>query len=197
MRVTAETLRFVKSPDPTIIDLGVGTGALAEACLRARPDAEIVGMDNDPGMLKAAEARLAAHPRVKLVEGDFLDLTLPPCHAIVACISLHHVRTPEEKRAFYGRCRAALRPSGILVSGDSFPGREPAVAAEHRESWLKHMEKSYSREESEGHLASWADEDVYFSLESELGWLREAGFRPEVFWRVEGFAVLAGFAPGA
>ena len=43
VRVTAESLRFLKSPDPTIVDLGVGTGALAEACLRARPDAEVVG----------------------------------------------------------------------------------------------------------------------------------------------------------
>ena len=71
------------------------------------------------------------------------------------------------------------------------------MAAEHREAWLKHMEKSYSREESESHLASWADEDVYFPLDWELGWLREAGFRPEVLWRVEGFAVVAGFAPEA
>ena len=197
VRVTAESLHFLKSPDPTIVDMGVGTGALAEACLEARPEAGIVGMDNDPGMLKAAEVRLAAYPQVKLVEGDFLKADLPPCHAMVACISLHHVRTPEEKRAFYRKCRAALRPSGILVSGDSFPGTEPAVAAEHREAWLKHMEKSYSREESESHLASWADEDVYFPLDWELGWLREAGFRPEVLWRVEGFAVVAGFAPEA
>ena len=201
VRVTAESLRFVKSPDPTIVDLGVGTGALAEACLGARPDAGIVGMDNDPGMLKAAEVRLAEYPGVELVEGDFLQVELPLCDAIVACLSLHHVRTPVEKSAFYGKCRAALRPSGVLLSADCFPGTELRVAADHRESWLKHMEKSYSREESESHLASWADEDVYFPLESELGWLREAGFRPEVLWRTDGFAVVAGFArdaePGA
>jgi SAM-dependent methyltransferase len=195
VRIAAESLRFVTTAEPRIVDLGVGTGALAAACLAARPEAELVGIDNDPGMLRAAQTRLAAQPRVRLVEADFLRLDLPSCDAIVACISLHHVRRAEAKRDFYARCREALRPSGVLVSADCFPGAEPAVAREHREAWLAHLMRSYSRAEAEAHLASWADEDVYFPLESELGWLREAGFRPEVLWRIEGFAVVAAFAP--
>ena len=74
--------------------------------------------------------------------------------AIVACISLHHVRTPEEKRRFYGKCHAALRRPGLLVTADCFPGAEPMLAAEHREAWLAHLERSYSRPEAEAHLLS-------------------------------------------
>ncbi len=193
VRITGESLRFVPNPEPRIVDLGVGTGALAAACLDARPQAQLVGIDSDPGMLKAAAARLAAYPRVELLAGDFLKTDIPACDAIVACISLHHVRTPEEKRRFYASCHAALRRSGILVTADCFPGAEPALAAEHRDAWLSHLERSYSRPEAEAHLSSWADEDVYFPLDSEVAWLREAGFRPEVLWRKDGFAVLAGF----
>jgi len=197
VRVAGESLRFVSSTEPRIVDLGVGTGALGVACLDARPGAEFVGIDSDPGMLKAAQVRLAEYPRVELVEADFLRVDLPACDAIVACISLHHVQTQEEKRTLYANCRAALRPSGVLVSADCFPGAEPAVAAEHREAWLIHLAISYSRAEAEAHLASWAGEDVYFPLKSELGWLREAGFRPEVLWRNGGFAVIAAFASDA
>lgn len=197
IRIAAESLRFVGSSEPGIVDIGVGTGALAAACLGARPEAELLGIDNDPGMLTAARIRLAAYSRATLMEADFLHADLPACDAIVACLALHHVRAPEEKRAFYAKCRAALRPSGVLVSADCFPGSEPAVAAEQREAWLAHMETSYSRTEAEAYLASWADEDVYFPLESELGWLREAGFRPEVLWRVGGFAVIAAFVQTA
>ena len=196
VRVTAGALRFVDRPGPTVVDLGVGTGALAEACLGVRPDAGIVGIDTDPGMLKAAEARLARHAGVTLVEEDFLTVALPACDAVVACISLHHVPTPDEKRAFYRRCREALRPGGILVSGDAFPGAQSSLAAEHREAWLAHLSRSYTRDEAEAHLASWADEDVYFPLEWETAWLREAGFNPEVLWRMEGFGVVAGFVAG-
>jgi len=194
LRIAGESLRFVPVPEPGIVDLGVGTGALAGACLEARPGAELVGIDSDPGMLTAAALRLAAYARVRLLEGDFLQSDLPRCDAIVACISLHHIRTPGEKKTFYAKCRAALRPSGILVTADCFPALEPRLAAEHREAWLTHLERAYSRPEAEAHLASWAEEDVYFPLESELAWLREAGFGPEVLWRMDGFAVLAAFA---
>lgn len=197
VRIAGESLRFAGGLEPRIVDLGIGTGALAAACLDARPEAELVGVDNDPGMLRAAAVRLAAHPRVKFIEGDFLEVAIPPCDAIVACISLHHVRTPEEKRTLYGKCHAAMGRSGILVTADCFPGEAPALAAQHREAWLTHLEKTYSRREAEAHLSSWAEEDVYFSLGSEVAWLREAGFEPEVLWRNDGFAVLAGFTHGA
>lgn len=191
VRIAGESLRLISSPEPRIVDLGVGTGALAAACLDARPEAELIGLDSDPGMLRAATARLAAYPRVKLLEGDFLKGEIPACDAIVASVSLHHIRKPDEKRAFYAKCHAALRQSGMLVTADCFPGAEPALAAEHREAWLIHLEKTYSRPEAEAHLSAWAEEDVYFSLESEMAWLRGAGFRPEVLWRRDGFAVVA------
>lgn len=197
VQTAGHSLRLVTRPRPTIVDLGVGTGALAAACLSARPDAALVGIDADPGMLKAAAVRLATHQRVDLIEGDFLRTEIPACDAIVACISLHHVRTAEAKKAFYARCHAALRRPGILVTADCFPGAEPAVAAEHREAWLTHLEKAYTRPEAEAHLLSWADEDTYFSLDTELAWLAEAGFRPEVLWRRDGFAVLAAFSADA
>ena len=193
VRVAAEALRFVSAIAPAIIDLGVGTGALAQACLEARPDATLLGVDCDPGMLKAARARLARFPRVDLMEADFLSAELPACDAIVACVSLHHVRTPAAKRALYAKCCAALRPAGLLVSADCYPAAQARVAAQHREAWLAHLERSYGRAEAEAHLASWSGEDVYFPLEDELAWLREAGLEPEVLWRVEGFAVIAAF----
>jgi tRNA (cmo5U34)-methyltransferase len=193
VRVAAEALQFVAVPAPGIIDLGVGTGALAEACLTIRPGATVLGVDSDPGMLQAARVRLARFPRVDLIEANFLSADLPACDAIVACISLHHVRTPAAKRALYTKCCAALRPSGLLVSADCFPAAQAGVAAQHREAWLAHLEASYGRAQAEAYLSSWSAEDVYYPLDEELGWLREAGLEPEVLWRVEGFAVIAAF----
>jgi len=194
--IASGALRFVSARSPMIIDLGVGTGALSAACLEIRPDASIIGLDTDPDMLKTARSRLAGFSRVDLVEADFLEAPFSACDALVASLSLHHVPTPAAKRAFYAKCHRALSSSGVLVSADCFPGREARIAAQHREAWLAHLQKSYSRAEAEGHLASWAGEDVYFPLEDELRWLREAGFDPEVLWRKEGFAVVVAF-PGA
>lgn len=189
----ARALNLVSATTPTIVDLGIGTGALAAACMAIRPTASVVGLDSDDGMLNAARSRFAGMSQVTLLAKDFLQAPIPPCDALGACLSLHHIRTADAKRAFYSRCRAALRPSGILVSADCFPGKHERIAVQHREAWLTHLQKTCTRAQAEGHLESWAGEDVYFPLDDELDWLRTAGFHPEVLWRQDGFAVLAAF----
>jgi hypothetical protein len=46
-----------------------------------------------------------------MFSGNFLDEALPPCDAIVASYSLHHIRTPRANLTFYRRCHRA-RPHG-------------------------------------------------------------------------------------
>lgn len=188
--IVADTLRLLPTPAPTIVDLGIGTGALAARCLQIQPDAALVGIDTDAAMLEVARSRLAAHPRVQLVTGNFLETPLPPCDAIVSCISLHHVRMPQSKQAFCAACRAALRPGGLFVSADCFPARNAQLAARQHAQWRAHLEQSCTRAEAEAHLAAWADEDTYFPLADELEWLRAARLLPELVWRVGGFAVI-------
>lgn len=188
--VAANGLNLVVERSPVILDLGIGTGELAERCLKVRPDARIIGIDVDSGILSVARKRLGN--RVELVEGDFRSIQLPRCDAMVACIALHHIRERGEKMRFYGRCAESLRPGGILVSADCFPAREGRLADEQREAWLRHLEKSYSRREAEGHLSSWAAEDKYFPLLDELGWMTAAGLTTEVVWRFQSFGVILG-----
>ena len=42
-----------------VLDLGCGTGTLALMVKRSQPDAEVVGLDADPQMLKVATAKAA------------------------------------------------------------------------------------------------------------------------------------------
>jgi len=196
LEVTSEALRLLQAPVPTIIDLGIGTGALTEACLVVSPGARVIGVDSDPGMLDTARYRLQGHADLELRHGSFLQVPLPPADAVVATLALHHVADPEEKKAFFRRVFEGLRPGGIFASGDCYPAAEPELATEHRNAWLRHLERSYSRTEAEGYLEAWADEDTYFPLTWELDWLREAGFTAEVLWRAGGFAVVLGVREG-
>jgi ubiquinone/menaquinone biosynthesis C-methylase UbiE len=187
-----DVLRLIEHPEPTVVDLGIGTGALALQCLHVVPDARLIGIDADRAALEAARVRLSRHDCVEFRFGNFLEAALPACDAIVASIALHHVPTPEAKQAFYGRCRAALRPGGLLVVADFMPARAERLAAQHREAWLAHLQRTYSRAEAEGYLQAWSGEDRYFPLEDELHWLRDAGLSADVVWRADGFAVIVG-----
>lgn len=173
-----------------IVDLGTGTGALAERCLRQAQHARVVGIDLDEGMMVMASRRLGA--RATLVRGSFLRADLPSCDAVVASLALHHVRTRPAKAALYRRIRRALRPGGRLVVVDCQPSGSPSLAGVQRDAWRSHLERTYSAREASGYFRAWASEDVYVPIDREVELMTGAGFRAEVLWRRGAFAVLVG-----
>ncbi len=175
---------------PAVVDLGTGSGALAQAILKARPRARLIGIDEDPGMLAMAEKRLRG--RIQTVEGNFERTAIPRCDVISASFALHHIPTGRRKAAVYQRCFAALRPGGVLVSADCCLASTKELQLTHRAGWLQHLQAHYSRKKSEGYLRTWAKEDVYFTLDREVELLQEAGFSVEIAFRKTCFAVVVG-----
>lgn len=177
-----------------IVDLGVGTGALAKACLDQVPDARVWGIDADAAMMQVARKRLGRRiTRLTLVEGSFLDVPLPACDAIVASYALHHIRTLRQKQAFYRRCFEALRPGGVLVNGDCAPASTAQGFAQDLNVWFNHLSRTFGgRAGAKRVYNSWADEDVYVPLADELKLLQRAGFKTDVPWRRSPFAVIVG-----
>jgi tRNA (cmo5U34)-methyltransferase len=172
----------------TIVDLGIGTGALSARCLTTAPRARAVGIDMDPAILAMAKRRLG--DRVSVSTGSFLRAPLPACDAVVASFSLHHIRTRAAKASFYTRIRGALRPGGLFISVDCHPATDSVVREAQFAEWLAHLRRAYSPARAKATLASWSHEDVYVPLDAELGLLRSAGFRFELLWRRGAFAVL-------
>ncbi len=175
---------------PAVVDLGTGSGALAQAILKARPKARLVGIDEDAAMLAMATKRLRG--RIETVVGNFERIAIPRCDVISASFALHHIRTGRQKAATYKRCFAALRPGGLFVSADCCVASTKALQLSHREAWLQHLQTRYSRKKAEGYLQTWAKEDVYFTLEREVELLKEAGFTVEIAFRKMSFAVVVG-----
>jgi SAM-dependent methyltransferase len=196
----ARGLRLAGRPIRSIVDLGIGTGALARACLMHATSsrARILGFDEDAAMLGVAAARLRRwRDRVEIRHADFVTAEIPACDAIVATFSLHHIRTRRAKLAFYRRCRKALRPGGILVSGDCMPASGATVATADLEAWYVHLARSAgSLADARRIHASWADEDTYMPLAVELALLETAGFLVDVTWRRSGFAVVVATVAG-
>ena len=190
----ARALGHAARPVKTVVDLGIGTGALARACLASAPGARVRGIDADPDMMAIARARLGRlSSRVTMTTGSFLDEPLPACDAIVASYSLHHIRTTRAKLAFYRRCYRALRPGGILINGDCAPASTPGGFARDLDLWYTHLGKTFGgRARGRRVYESWADEDVYVPLAEETRLLERAGFAVDVPWRRSPFAVIVG-----
>ena len=189
----ARALAYARRPVRQIVDLGVGTGALAGACLAQVRGSRVWGIDADTAMMQVARKRLGRRmSRVTLIEGSFLDVPLPACDAIVASYSLHHIRSSRQKRSFYRRCYESLRPGGVLVSGDCNPASTAQGFAQDLDVWFTHLGRTFGgRAAAKRVYDSWADEDVYVPLAEELTLLQRAGFKTDVPWRKSPFAVIA------
>jgi SAM-dependent methyltransferase len=195
----ARALACAARPIRQIVDLGVGTGALARVCLDAVPRARVWGIDADPAMMRIARARLGADARrVQMIEGSFLDVALPACDAIVASYSLHHIKARPAKQAFYRRCHRALRSGGVFVIGDCAPAATASGFARDLDVWFTHLAKTFgTRAKARRVYESWANEDVYVPLADELRLLERAGFAIDVPWRRSPFAVIVAMRRGA
>jgi len=176
-----------------VLDLGGGTGALADAVAERFPSVSVEIWDTDPAMLEIAAGRCARWGRrVQGVARSFTD-PLPPCDAVAAAIALHHVQDLTVKAGIYRHIYAALRPGGIFVNADTAVASSGPVQEFAYRKWIADMtEHGIAEPEARAHLAAWAHEDYYPPLVQELDLLRAAGFaEPEVFWR-EGAAVVFG-----
>lgn len=167
-----------------VIDLGAGTGALSEALLAHPSVGTVELLDVDQEMLEQARIRLVgAEERVRFTSGSYYE-PLPPCDAVCASLSLHHIPSLPEKQALYERIRSALRPGGVFVNADvMIPSEGPAKDAEYR-AWVNHnVEQGIPEPQVWANFKSWAEEDTYYPLETELALLEKAGFQASCPWR--------------
>lgn len=167
-----------------VLDLGAGTGALSAALLERARDARVELWDVDPEMLAVARERLAGFgERALFVERSF-DEAFPPCDAIMASLSLHHIPRLEGKAALFQRAHAAIRPGGVFVNADVTMPRGGPERDELYRAWADHqVAEGIVEPQAWQNFDEWAKEDTYFPLDDELQALESAGFVARCVWR--------------
>lgn len=111
-------------PGERILDLGCGTGTLTLMLHQACREAEIVGLDIDPEVLRIARGKAdAAGAHVTFRQGCADDPTNVPMFRpgsfdkIVSSLVLHHLTT-HQKRITLAHAKTLLRPGGTICIAD-------------------------------------------------------------------------------
>jgi tRNA (cmo5U34)-methyltransferase len=180
-----------------MIELGVGSGFVAERLLDALPSLELVGIDVSPAMLGNARKQLARFGRrVTLIEGDVasIDLDQAGFDVAVTVQALHNVPFGDQQAALRFAARA-LRPGGVLLSLDKTAvpsGVYDLYAGLGLYSTLGDAPSTYAeyeaREETAGEHAP--------PLATFLAWLESAGFDAGVLDAHANYALVAARAAG-
>lgn len=103
-----------------VLDIGCGTGTLALMIKKRHADAEIIGLDGDPGVLAIARKK-AAKLGVEIGLDCGMGFALPYPDGffdrVVSSLMLHHLTRDNKKRAL-AEARRVLRPGGQLHIAD-------------------------------------------------------------------------------
>lgn len=138
---------------PRLLDLGCGTGALAELVLGEIPGAQLTCVDLSPRMVETARLRLGDRADVLLADAERLPFHDSTFDVAWYNDSFHHYPDPE--RAVFQTWRV-LVPGGTLVVGDVW---QPALARALMNTWMPHSREGdvriYSEAEMCGILGTW------------------------------------------
>lgn len=137
-------------PTATLLEIGVGTGALLPEL--ARRGGKVIGVDHSPAMLDEARRRMAREGQdgaeLRLGEMTHLPIADGGAGCVVANMVLHHAPDPQ---AVLSEIYRVLQPQGTLVLAD-----------------LARHEREWAREQL-------ADQWLGFEEAELQGWLAGAG----------------------
>ncbi len=118
-------LGALAGPHPRCLDLGAGTGAVAERVLSSYPRARVVAVDYDPVTRRLGETALGtARGRLTWVDADLRSpswtrqLPAGRFDAALSSTALHWLRGAELGRLYRDLARR-LRPGGVFLNADS------------------------------------------------------------------------------
>jgi tRNA (cmo5U34)-methyltransferase len=184
-----------------ILELGIGTGLVAEGVRARLPDAEYVGLDASASMLDLARVRL---PGVELVEADLLgdwpEVVEGEFDLVVSAQTIHHIEGAA-KQDVYEQVFSVLSSRGRFLLSDRL-AVEPELFGHYVALWQRTREQlgldplpadwTYDR-----YLEKLAEAgDVPDLLQTQLDWLEEVGFDPVTsFWQDGDRAVFGGIRP--
>ncbi|HWE59098.1 MAG TPA: class I SAM-dependent methyltransferase [Solirubrobacteraceae bacterium] len=162
-------------PIARVLDLGAGTGLMSAAVAEAYPHARFELLDGSPEMLAEAQHRLGERVVAVYVQDMAGELPAGPFDAVVSALAIHHLEDAD-KRSLFGRVRDVLRPGGVFVNAEQVLGPTPKLAELYVQNWQRLCRELGAGDDELAASMQRRRHDRCADVESQLQWLRAAGF---------------------
>jgi tRNA (cmo5U34)-methyltransferase len=188
-----DTLGLLRCPPRRVLDLGAGTGLLSALVVKRFPEARLDLLDGSEPMLREARDRLGGAVAAVHVSDMSHELPSGPYDAVVSALAIHHLHDGD-KRALLGRVQNRLRPGGVFVNADQVAAPTDGLDAVYERMWARDCATLGATEDELGGARERMRHDRCTDTETQLAWLREAGFGAvDCVYKSWRFAVMAAF----
>lgn len=187
--------RTVKDKNPSILDIGAGTGLLSEHVLQKFPTANLALLDESAEMLAKAQIRLEQYKPKVFVQAMTSALPSEKFHAVISSLAIHHL-SDKDKKGLFKRVFDILEPGGIFINAEQILGETPWQQSLFEETHLDGARALGSSEEEIQAAVERMSYDKCSPLQEQISWLKEIGFENAAsFFHSFRFAVYAGWKP--
>jgi tRNA (cmo5U34)-methyltransferase len=189
-------------PNPRVLDLGCGDGAVSEALHRALPGAAIVAADGSADMIAAARKRLAGLPaEFRVISFEEIiggGMAAARFDGVFSALAIHHLPL-DGKAGLFRALRSILNPGGHFLNVDVVTSETADYIEWHYALWrewiLEYQQAMHWKESFENipGRARGNEENHFDPLPPQLAALRAAEFSDvECHYRYGMFAVYGG-----
>jgi len=185
---------FEKDKKINVIDLGCGTGTIAQKVKIAFPNSHISCLDIAENMIKMAKTKIGENNEFFI--NDFYQFNFDKKYdVIISSLALHHLENDEDKKMFYRKIYNALTDGGVFYNADVVLGSNSHLQDLYMAKWKAFMEKNVALYEIENKwIVKYKAEDRPTSLINHINWLEETGFKNiDVVWKYYNYCVYGGY----
>ncbi|MGN1111848.1 MAG: class I SAM-dependent methyltransferase [Acutalibacteraceae bacterium] len=183
-KTVIDIVRTYKSGSLKWLDVGCGTGKMAQSVFEQTDIEKLVFCDCSDKMIEIAKSRFGNRKNAEFIVSSIQELDTDEKFDVITAIQINHYLKRDERLSALKKYYQALKPNGILISFENF-------APNSKQSELLFLKRWYSFQRSQGKSEEECSEHInrykkaYFpiTIPEHIEAISSAGFRSaEIIW---------------
>ncbi|MBO7718651.1 MAG: class I SAM-dependent methyltransferase [Methanosphaera sp.] len=182
-----------KFNNPSILDLGAGTGILTELLHQSHPQSRITLVDMSANMLDKAKNKFNNIDNFTYIEDNYLTMDFKDNYdIIISSLSIHHLND-KEKYTLYRKIYQHLNNQGVFINADEVIAPTDTLEKLYVEKETTHLLKQDLTNDEKEEILYRRTLDTPSTLKDNLTWLDDIGYENvDVIYKYYRYFVLYG-----